>query len=342
MATCDIPRGTRVLVTGATGFTGSHLVRKLVDAGLSVNAVARPSSNLAPFDGMGVQWFIGDVFDPDTVNAATRNVEYVFHLATAYRQGGASGNYLEKVHVESTRLLAHALAGSPGFKRFVHVSTVGVHGHIEGTPADENHPFAPGDAYQQTKAEAELWLREFADRNSLPFSVIRPTGIYGPGDRRLLKLFKMASHRYFPLLGSGRCMYHLIHVDDLTNIMILAATHPLALGEAFICGDRDPIALQDIAGIVAEALGRRTRVVRLPAWPFFAAAAACEAICRPLGLAPPIYRRRVAFFTKDRMFNTEKLRKVLGYHTAHSNREGLIRTAQWYAEHGWIRAAGNH
>jgi len=337
MSSCDIPAGTRVLVTGATGFTGSLLTRKLVNAGTRVHAIARHSSDVSPLEDLEVKWFRGDVFDRETVEAAAEGVEYIFHLATAYREGGASGNYFEKVHVDSTRLLAHAAAGNQEFRRFVHVSTVGVHGHIEGEPADEDHPFAPGDPYQQTKANAETWVREFARNNGFELTVIRPAGIYGPGDKRLFKLFKMAAGKYFVLLGNGACLYHLIHVEDLTNILVLSATHPLAAGEAFICGNRDPIALPDIARIVAAELGHELRIVRLPAWPFFAAAFLCEVICRPFGLEPPLYRRRVAFFTKDRMFNTNKLRNVLGYHSSYSNQDGLVQATRWYVEHGWLK-----
>lgn len=337
MSIASISKGACVLVTGATGFTGSVLTRKLVVAGARVKAIARHSSDLSHLDDLDVEWFRGDVFDPETVSAAMKDVEYVFHLATAYRQGGTDGEYFQKIHVESTMLLAQTALDNSDFKRFVHISTIGVHGHIEGKPADENHPFAPGDDYQRTKAEAELWIRDFASKKKLSLTVIRPTGIYGPGDKRLFKLFKMASKKYLPILGRGKCMYHLIHVDDLTNVMILAATHPKALGEVFICGNEEPITLIAIANIIADTLNNKLTVVRLPAWPFFIIGAICEILCRPFGIQPPIYRRRVAFFTKDRMFNTEKLRKVLGYTSKHSNRNGLAQTTQWYKKKGWLK-----
>jgi nucleoside-diphosphate-sugar epimerase len=240
--------------------------------------------------------------------------------------------------VDSTRLLAEAALKNTGFKRFVHVSTVGVHGHIEHPPADETYPFSPGDVYQRTKAEAELWLRDFASRERLPVAVIRPAAIYGPGDRRLLKLFRMATWPLFPVIGraSGQ-LYHLIHVDDLTEIFLLAAVHPAAEGGVFIAGDPAALALADIICIIHAEWGGGGRFVRIPAWPLFALAALCEAVCRPLGIAPPLYRRRVAFFTKDRSFNTARLRNVLGYQYRRTTEAGLRETARWYLEHGWIR-----
>lgn len=331
-----MPEGTGVLVTGASGFTGSVLTRKLVNAGIKVKAIARHSSDLAHLSDLDVQWFRGDVFDEAVVNSATEGVEYIFHLATTYREGKSSASDFHNVHVKSTMLLARAALKNRGFKRFAHISTVGVHGHIEGAPADENHAFAPGDAYQKTKAEAELWLRDFARSAGLPFTVIRPAAIYGPGDKRLFKIFKMASRGYLVLLGKGKCFYHLIHVEDLTNVIILAATHPGAAGEAFICGNEAPITLADMGQIIAGSMGKQIRIARLPAWPFFVAADVCELVCPPLGISPPLYRRRVAFFTKDRMFDTSKLRNTLGYRTVYSNEDGLVQTAGWYREHGWM------
>lgn len=325
-----------VLVTGATGFTGTVLVRKLIAAGHSVRAIARPQSDTTPLGDLDITWIRGDVFDPAVVAEAAAGVQYIFHMATVFRLGGASDDLFRQVHVESTKLLAEEAAANPAFKRFIQVSTVGVHGHITGRPADEEAPFAPGDDYQQTKAEGELWLRDFAREKGLDITILRPAAIYGPGDRRLLKLFRLATHRVFPLLGFGPSHYHLIHVEDLTNIMLLAAAHPAAAGEAFICGNPDPTTIADIVRTVAEELGRPITILRLPAFPFFAAAALTELLFRPFGIEPPIYRRRIAFFTKDRKFDTGKLKKVLGYETVYSNREGLVQTLHWYRKHGWL------
>ena len=332
-----IPEGSRVLVTGATGFTGSVLTRKLAENGAIIHVIARSSSNIESLKDLNISWFRGEVYDPATVKAAMEGVSYIFHLAAAYREAKAGEELNRKVHIESTKLLAETAKTIPSFRRFVHVSTVGVHGHIETPPADENYPFNPGDIYQKTKAEAELWLKDFAKKSGLPFTVIRPAAIYGPGDKRLLKVFKMATWPIFPILGRGKCLYHLIHVEDLTSAMILAAIHPAALSETFICGNQEPITLEDMGRTIATELGRNLRVIRLPSWPFFALGALCEAICKPFGIEPPIYRRRVAFFTKDRSFNTRKLRETLGYSCKYTNREGLVQTARWYVEKGWLK-----
>lgn len=331
-----LPAGTLVLVTGATGFTGSVLVRRLAGRGLRVRAIARRSSSLEALGDLPIEWVRGEVFDPDVVERAAAGARCIFHLAAAYRQAAVSDEYYRLVHGTSTELLADAARRTAGFVRFVHVSTIGVHGHIERPPADETAPFAPGDAYQRTKAEAERWLAEHATRHGLPFTIIRPCAIYGPGDTRLLKVFRMAARGIFPMLGNGRTLYHLIHVEDLAAIIERAATHPAAGGEAFIAGNPEPIPMRRMVAVIGAALGRRVRIVRIPAGPVFAVAALCEAVCRPLGIEPPLYRRRVAFYTKDRAFDTRKLRDRLGYRCRHTNEEGLAMTARWYRDQGWL------
>lgn len=332
------PPGSSALITGATGFTGSVLVRRLVERGVRVTAIARAESRLDDLADLDVAWVRGEVDDPTVIDAATAKVDYVFHLAAAYREARRTTDDYWKVHVTSTERIAARVARRPGFKRFVHVSTVGVHGHVEDPPADEHAPFRPDDDYQRTKAAAEQWLHRFARAEGLPYTVIRPCAIYGPGDRRLGKLFRMAQWGVFPLLGWSRGLYHLVHVEDLVAVLMLAAIHPAAAGEAFIAGHSEWTTLERMARVIAGALGRRVRVFRLPVLPFQAAAAACEAACRPFGLEPPIHRRRVAFYTKDRAFDTSKLQRVLGFTPERSTDDGLIDTTHWYVDHGWLSA----
>ena len=329
--------GAPILVTGGTGFTGSHLLRKLADAGLEVRAIVRPSSNRDHIKDLKVDWIEGDVFDDEVVRPAMKGVQYCFHMAAIYRQANVTREMYHKVHLHGTQTVARAARDTPGFKRLIHVSTIGVHGHIKHPPADEQAPFDPDDDYQDTNARAENWLRDYAAKNRLAHTIIRPCAIYGPGDERLLKVFRMATRRYCPILGHRPCLYHLIHVDDLVRILLRAAVHPDAVNETFIAGNPKALPLDKMIHIIADALNNPVRIIRLPAWPFFLAALLCEGVCRPLGIDPPLYRRRVAFYTKDRSFDTNKLRAVLGYETQLTNEDGLRQTAQWYAEQGLLQ-----
>ena len=190
-ATYTLPPGSRALITGATGFTGSNLARKLIQQGVKVVAMARPSSNLTPFKQLPIKWFQGDVFDPALIAAASQNINYIFHLVTPFREARSPDMGYHNVHVLSTQLLAQAALKQPDFRSFVHVSTIGVHGHVATPPGDETCPLKPGDIYQATKLEAETWIKDFGQQTGLPVTIVRPAGIYGPGEKRLLKIYRM-------------------------------------------------------------------------------------------------------------------------------------------------------
>lgn len=325
-----------ILVTGATGLTGQLLCRKLASSGARVRAIARDSSNISVLDDIEVEWVRGLVYDRDTLAIATKDVHYVFHVAAALNEEMNGDEDFRKVHVYSTQILAEMVVDQPQFERFLHVSTVGVHGHIEVERADENYRFSPGDAYQRTKLEAEQWLVEFSKETGLPYAVVRPTPIYGPGDKRLLKFFRMAKKGFVLMLGKGEGMYHLVHVDDLTNIILLAAAKKEALGEIFIGAADEPISIIDMGKTIGRHIGTKPRIVRLPLWPFYLAADFSSAIFPRLGMQPPIYRRRVDFYTKDRRFNNQKVHNLLGYAPKIDNDSGLAETAAWYQQQDLI------
>lgn len=329
-------QGKTVLVTGATGFTGKVLTKKLVEAGATVRAIARTTSDPGELANLDIQWFRGEVFDEAIVAEATRDVHYIFHLAAAFRETHPDEEGYRRVHLYSTQLLARAALEQPGFQCFLHVSTVGVHGHIEEGMADENYRFSPGDPYQRTKLEGELWIANFGAETGLPYSIIRPGPIFGPGDMRLLKLFRMVSKGFFMKLGNAEGWYQVIHVEDLTNLMMLAAVRHEARSEAIIAAGDEPMLIVDMVRMIGRKIGRRVRIIKLPVWPFYVAADICCAVCRPLGISPPLYRRRVDFFTKDRRFDNSKAKRLLDYRYTFNNERGIEDTANWYLENKLI------
>ena len=177
-----------VLVTGATGFTGGHLARALAARGDRVRAlVRRAAPDLA---AAGVELVTGDLERPETLPAALAGVDVVYHVAALYRQAGLPEATYRRVNAESAGWIVRA-AAKAGVRRVVHCSTVGVHGDIEHPPADETAPLRPGDVYQITKLEGERLAQLAAAESGVELVVVRPSGIYGPGDRRLLKLFHL-------------------------------------------------------------------------------------------------------------------------------------------------------
>ena len=322
-----------VLVTGVSGFTGSHLARALLNSGNSVRALVRPSSSLPEDLSKSVERFDGDLTNADSCREAVRGCRLVYHLAALYRREAQPLVFFD-VNVGGTRNILKACE-EEGVERVVHCSTVGVHGHLEKVPADEGAPFHPGDPYQSSKLEGELVAREFAKERGLPVVIFRPTGIYGPGDTRLLKFFRMAKKRR-PLIGSGKPHYHLTFISDLVEGIILCGIHPDAVGEVFILGGQEAPTLREWYDTVADVLGVRPRKVRLPVWPFLAAGAVCELLFKPFGLQPPIHRRSVRFFTHDRWFDISKAEGLLGYRPKVGVREGMRLTAEWYKSQGLL------
>jgi dihydroflavonol-4-reductase len=166
-------------------------------------------------------------------------------------------------------------------------------------------------------------------------TIARPTGIYGPGDRRLLKLFRGVV-RGFPILGRGEIYYHLTYIDDLVEGFRLCGEHPAASNHTYILAGGEVTTLNELAALIADVAGVRPPRLHLPVWPFWVAGALCEAVCVPLGLEPPIYRRRVEFYTKSRAFDIARARREIGYAPRVGLREGIARTLDWYRQRGWL------
>jgi len=325
----------RVLVTGATGFTGGHLARHLVAQGDTVRALVRDPARAAGLVAAGVEVVAGDLATRQTLAAAVAGIDVVYNVAALYRQAGLPEATYRTVNAEAVGWLVEA-AATAGARRVVHCSTVGVHGDIEHPPADEQAPLRPGDTYQITKLEGERLAAASAASRGIELVIVRPSGIYGPGDRRLLKLFRGVARRRFVVLGDGQIFYHLTHIDDLVEGFRLAGIVPAAAGRTYILAGGEVTTLNELVAIIAAEAGVRPRDLHLPVWPFWGAGAICEAICAPLGLEPPLYRRRVDFFTKSRAFDISRARTELGFAPRVDLRSGVRRTLSWYREQGWL------
>ena len=326
----------KALVTGAAGFTGSHLVRHLSRAGHSVRALVRPAGSGRPdLARAGVEPVTGDLLDPDSLARAIDGVDVVFNIAALYREAGRPAAEYRAVNALAVGRIVE-LAKAAGVKRVVHCSTVGVHGDIEHPPANEDAPIRPGDVYQETKVEGERIGRDAARRLGMDLVIARPSGIYGPGDRRLFKVFGKIAQRKFVMLGSGAHFYHITYIDDLCEGFLLCGTAPAAAGRTYILAGSEVTTLRQLVDISADVAKVPPPRTRLPVWPVWLAGAACELVCAPFGISPPIYRRRVDFFRKSRAFDITRAKQELGFAPTVGLREGIGRTLEWYRQQGWV------
>ncbi|MBN2102747.1 NAD-dependent epimerase/dehydratase family protein [bacterium] len=325
----------KVLVTGATGFTGGHFAHRLIKEGYMVRVLARPEEDVKNLVAAGMEIVRGDLTNPDSLKGTAEGVHTVYHIAAAFREEGVPKQFFWDVNVKGTQHLMDEALKS-GVKRFVHCSTVGVQGEIKHPPAKEDDPYNPGDHYQASKMEGELLVLEYIQKKNLPAVIFRPVGIHGPGDMRFLKFFKYIQNGKFHMFGSGQVLYHLTYIDDLVNGILLCGTVQGIEGEIFTLGGEGNTTLSDFVETIAKILNKPLSKIHYPVWPLWVAGAFFEAVCRPFRIHPPIYRRRVEIFMKDRAFDISKAKRILGYQPKVSLEEGLKRTAAWYMEQKMI------
>ena len=325
----------KILVTGGTGFTGRHLCKRLTAVGLAVRALVRDLKRAHDLPQWGVEPVLGDMRDRNSLVKATLGVDLIYNIAASYREKNTTRKELWETNVHGTKNLLDA-AISAGVKRFVHCSTVGVHGHIVSPPGDENSPYAPGDSYQQSKVEGERIVNQYLKEGKIATVIFRPCGIYGPGDLRFLKLFKAIKRGLFQAIGSGEVYYHMIYIDDLIEGILLCGTKKEAIGNVYILGGETYVTINQLVRIIAELLDVNGPRFHIPFTLAYLAGVLCEFVCKPLGINPPLYRRRVDFFRKNRAFDISKAKLELGFQPKTDLKTGIRKTADWYFKEGLL------
>jgi nucleoside-diphosphate-sugar epimerase len=326
----------KVLVTGGTGFTGKALVRRLLDDGHQVVALDyKEGLKTRELRDWGAEVILGSVTDEAVVRRAMEGVEVVQHLAAAFREMNVPDRYYWEVNVQGTCNVLQA-ALDQGVRKFVYCSTCGVHGNIDRPPGGEDAPIQPADYYQRTKYEAEPIVREFHGRG-LPSVILRPAAIYGPGDpERFLMIFRRVARGKFPMFGNGRTLYHPLYIDNLVDAFVQVMADGMGDGEAYLIADDQYLEIEDLVLRVAKALGVEVKVPHYPVWPVVAAGHVVEKACRPFGITPPIFPRRVDWYRQNRAFKIDKARRDFGYEPKVGIDEGLRRTAEWYRQEGYL------
>ena len=326
----------RVLVTGGTGFTGTALVKRLIEQGHTVTALDyKEGLECEVLRAHGARIVIGSVTDQQAVEGSVKGVEMVFHLAAAFRELNKPNSFYDKVNVGGTRVVLEA-ARRHGVRKFIYCSTCGVHGNVDHPPANEDAPIQPADYYQRTKYEAEPIVIQEAGQG-LETVILRPAAIYGPGDpERFFMIFKRVSRGTFPMFGRGRTLYHPLYIDNLVDAFMLCMPAGAGNGRTYLIADESYYPIEEIVRSVARALEVQIRIPHYPVLPVVALGHIVEKACKPFGLAPPIFPRRVDWYRQNRAFDITRAKRELGYVPRVQLDEGLRRTAIWYREKGYL------
>lgn len=325
-------------VTGSSGFIGSHLVRRLAAAGwqlrrlLRAGSPDRPTSGLEPPTGVeSVRVTLAAAPDP-TLDAALRDADVVVHLAGVTRARDDAG--FHGGNVAPTEALVRALARSGSRARLVLVSSQAAAGPARDavTPVREVDAPRPVEGYGRSKLAAER-IALARDGDTV---VVRPTAVYGPGDRDFLDLFRMARRGVVVVAGSAGRRLDVVHVDDLLEGVIAAMTSSRAPGRTFFLGDASPSWL-DLCEGASAATGRRARCVAIPDTIVAVAARMSDMLLRGRETPPLLTRHKVVLSAQPYwLCSSDAARGLLGYAPSRALPEGLRSTYLWYLEHGWL------
>ncbi len=319
----------KALVTGATGFIGSHLCEELARQGYQVTCLVRDKSDLKWIENIDIKLITGDCTSIESLFPAVTDVDYVFHLAGLTK--ACSCNDFFCANTEGTENLIKAVAErNPKIRKFVYLSSLAAAGpSSKGSPLREDADPQPVSSYGRSKLEGEKAVLKYKD--TIPITILRPSAVYGPRDKDLFIFFKMLKKGVFPYWG--KCYYSLLYVDDLVQGIILSAESKKAKGELYFLADSKFYTNDEIVNAISSALGTRAIRLRVPRFimPFFAYIG--ERIIRE-GI---INRDKInelihLHWTCD----IKKAKEELGFKPKVGIKEGMKWTADWYRIHRWL------
>ena len=327
----------KVLITGATGFIGSHLAEKLFDKRYDVRVLVRSTSNLQWLQGIAFEKVVGSLSEKDSLKKAVEGVDYIYHVAGVVaaknREGFFQGN------VEATRNLLEATAEvNPNIKRFVHTSSLAAVGpaRSEHEPVDETVNHRPITTYGESKAAAEKVVSEFASQ--LPVTILRPPAVYGPRDVGVYMFFQVVVKGFVPLIGFGKKVVSLVHVDDLAHGFILAGENNRSVGETYFISSEELYTWEEVGDVAAKILGKkRVRPLRVPHAVVHTVAGLSGFLGKFRKKSPILDREKGKDITQSFWIcNVDKALKDFGYRQNVSLEDGVKWTVEWYKNEGWL------
>ncbi len=326
----------KAFVTGATGFIGQNLVKRLIADSWEVSVLIRSKGKMGDLDGKKVNIVSGDLTDLSKVKNALKKNDVVFNLAAVLMHHKLPEKKYWETNVTGLENLLKIYQNS-NIKRFVHVSTVGIYGPTGGKMLDESSPIHPSDIYSRTKATAENLLFRYYKKTGFPMTIVRPTIAFGPGDLRpgFSNLFPLVKKKLFIPIGDGKNFFHTVYVENLVQGLILAATHKNAIGEDFIIGDDPCPTMEKLIRTIAEVEGVTLFPLSLPQDLALLIGKAFD-LGDKFNIPQVLNSKRVKFITENRKYDISKAKKLIGYHPFFDLKTGIQKTFDWYQEKGLI------
>lgn len=327
----------KVLVTGATGFIGQHLVRKIIAENYPVRVLSRPTSQRPEEFAKNVEWITGDVTEPATLEAAVRDVDVIFHLAGAIRASNAAA--FTAANVTGTKNLLDAVAAH-GKKdaRFIYVSSLSASGpSVHWSPKSEDEPCYPVSEYGQSKLEAEIEVLK--RKHKIWCAIVRPAVVYGPGDKESLIFFKIAQSRMNPHLGVAKRYVSMIYISDLIELLWTVVLSSQPSGEIYFAGDEQSNGYDWNRIIAAAAQIMHFRLFNIYLPNFFLPAMLLPAaiIAKVTGRAGSFNRDKYRELNQSYWTcSSAKAQKLLDFKPQIGLQEGLQRAFSWYRDQKWI------
>jgi len=322
------------LVTGASGFVGSHIVDELLRRGARVRCLLRSTSSRQWLEGKAVEYAEGDVYYREGLDRAVAGADWVVHAAGLTSARDAAE--FHRANVTGTEnILAASLDANPKPRRFLYISSQAAAGPSRnGTPVSEDQEPRPVSTYGSTKLGGETLVMRAADR--LPVTVIRPPTVYGPREKALLKYFRAVKHHLRPYLGGAKS-FSIVYAEDHARAVWTALNHEAAVGRIYFVGGPDATSYEEMGALVVRAMGTWALRLPIPALALQAGALAGELAAAATGKAPFFSREKFREITAGTwIVSSRKIRVELGWAPMTPLEQGVRATADWYREAGWV------
>jgi nucleoside-diphosphate-sugar epimerase len=322
----------KALITGTTGFIGSHVFKTLCEKGMEVKCLVRKSSKVEQLKKEGAELAYGDLLDKDSLHDAIRGVDIIYHLAGEVYSTEDKNYHLNVIGTKN--LLDACLSGN--IKKFIYLSSIAAVGPNSGSGVvwDENSPCSPISPYGRSKYEAEQLLLETFRTHGLPVVIIRPPIVYGPRVSRSSRVFMfvhLINRGLYRAVGDGKNLISMCYVDNLIQGILLAGEKEGTEGKIYFIADEKPYTINEIAEAIAREEGVRLSSFHMPIWLANIMAVILSVPSKLLGFVSPLSLDKIREMTSNWVCNISKAERELGYRPITTFEQGIKKTVEWYS-----------